>query len=97
MPLRKARAHLRVAPHIASSTRGTPRVRLEGREARIVTEAELLLRRAAYCRDLVQRARLQADHLADSDAERERLNRYLDDLEREALSLEKKAAACPRP
>ena len=57
-----------------------------------MTEAELLLQRAAYCRDLARRGRLQIDDLAGSDAEKERLGRYLDALEAEALALEKQAA-----
>ena len=46
-----------------------------------MTEAELLLRRAAYCRDL-----------ARTDAEQERLGHYLDGLEAEALAFERQAA-----
>jgi len=57
-----------------------------------MTETELLLRRAAYCRDLAQRARLQLNELAGSDAEKEKLVRYLEALEAEALALEKQAA-----
>ena len=57
-----------------------------------MTEAELLLRRAAYCRDLARRARLRFDDLARTDAEQERLGRYLDGLEAEALAFERQAA-----
>jgi hypothetical protein len=58
-----------------------------------MTAAQLLLRRAAYCRDLARRARLRIDDLAGSDADKEQLGRYLDALEAEALTLEKQAAA----
>jgi len=57
-----------------------------------MTETELLLRRAAYCRDLARRARLQLNDLAGGDAEKEKLVRYLEALEAEALALEKQAA-----
>jgi hypothetical protein len=51
-----------------------------------------MLRRAAYYRDLALRARPWIDALAGSDAEeKERLARYLDGLEAEALTLEKQA------
>jgi hypothetical protein len=56
-----------------------------------MTAAELLLRRAAYCRDLARRARLQIDALAGSAAEMELLTDYLDALDAEALTLEKQA------
>jgi hypothetical protein len=57
-----------------------------------MTTAELLLRRAAHCRDLARRARLRLDDLAGTDAEKEWLGCYLDGLEAEALAFEKQAA-----
>jgi hypothetical protein len=57
-----------------------------------MTKAELLLRRAAYCRDLARRGRPLIDQLVGSEAEKEGLRRYLDGLEAEALALEKQAA-----
>jgi hypothetical protein len=58
-----------------------------------MTASELLLQRAAYYRDLARRARLQIDVLADGDAARERIARYLDTLDARALAWEKQAAA----